>query len=83
MERRNLKTFGNMRKSFKSVINNKDVHLKEDKNLMPKFLITARKRQQLELEECLGNYEFCVVLNHYFLLTALRKNTLISPNFLV
>ena len=61
VKRCNLKTFGSMRKSFKSVINNKEVHLKEEKNLMAKFLITARKQPQLELEECLGNYEFCVV----------------------
>ena len=43
MKRCNLKTFGSMRKSFKSVINNKEVHLKEEKNLMAKFLITTRK----------------------------------------
>ena len=58
-----------MRKSFKSVIDNKDVHLKEHKKLMARFLVTARKRPQLELEECLGNCEFCVVPE--------------SPNFLV
>ena len=61
MKRCNLKTFGSMRKSFKSAINNKEVHLKEEKNLMARFLITACKRPQLELEECLGNYEFCAV----------------------
>ena len=31
MKRCNLKTFGSMRKSFKSVINNKEVHLKVEK----------------------------------------------------
>ena len=40
-----------MRKSFKSVINNKDIHLKEEKNFMARFLITACERPQLELEE--------------------------------
>ena len=60
MERCNLKTFG-MRKSFKSAINNKELHLKEEKNL-----ITARKRPQLELENCLGKYEFCVVPKSLF-----------------
>ena len=66
MKRCNLKTFGSMRKSFKSAINNKEVHLKEEKNLMARFLITARKRPQLELEECLGNYEFCAVPKSLF-----------------
>ena len=28
---------------------------------MARFLVTAPKWPQLELEECLGNYEFCVV----------------------
>ena len=55
-----------MRKSFKSVIDNKDVHLKEHKKLMARFLVTARKRPQLELEECLGNCEFCVVPESLF-----------------
>ena len=66
MKRCNLKTFGSMRKSFKSVINNKEIHLKEEKNVMARFLITARKRPQLELEECLRNYEFCVVPKSLF-----------------
>ena len=66
MKRCNLKTFGSMRKSFKSAINNKEVHLKEEKNLMARFLITARKRPQLELEECLRNYEFCAVPKSLF-----------------
>ena len=48
MKRCNLKTFGSMRNSFKSVINNKEVHLKDEKNLMTRFLITARNRPQLE-----------------------------------
>ena len=39
-----------MRKSFKSVISNKEVHLKEEKNLMARFFINACKRPQLELE---------------------------------
>ena len=33
---------------------------------MAKFLITARKWPQLELDECVGNYEFCVVPKSLF-----------------
>ena len=50
-----------MRKSFKSAINNKKVHIKEGKSLMSRIHINTRKRPQLELKECLENYEFCVV----------------------
>ena len=53
-------------KSFKSAINNKEVHPKEDENLVATFLITARKRLQLELEECLVKYEFCVTPKSLF-----------------
>ena len=71
MKRSNLQTFDNMRKSFKSVINNKEVYLKEEKNLwlVPygyTFLITTPKSQQLELGQCLGNYEFCAVPKSLF-----------------
>ena len=51
MKRCDLKTFDSMRKSFKSLINKKE---------RTTFLITTRTRLQLELEECLGNYEYCV-----------------------
>ena len=47
-KRCNLKKFDSMRKSFKSVISNKEVHLKEEKNLMARFFIAACKRPQLE-----------------------------------
>lgn len=33
---------------------------------MSRFLIAARKRPQLELEECIGNYEFSVVPKSLF-----------------
>ena len=61
IKRCNLKTFSSMRKSFKSVINNKKVHIKEEKSLISRIHINARKRPQLGLKECLENYELCVV----------------------
>ena len=33
---------------------------------MARFIATARKRPQLELDECLGNYEFCIVPTSLF-----------------
>ena len=44
MKRSNFKTFDSMRKYFKSVINNKEVHLKEEKALLlglPSLLISG------------------------------------------
>ena len=43
------------------MINNKKVHIKEEKSLMSRIHINARKRPQLGLKECLENYELCVV----------------------
>ena len=39
-----------MRKSFKSMISNKEVYLKEEKDFMARFFIAACKQPQLELE---------------------------------
>ena len=44
MKRCNFKTFDSMRKYFRSVINNKEVHLKEEKALLlglPSLLISG------------------------------------------
>ena len=48
-------------KSIRSKVGEKMVQLKEEKNLMSRFLITARKRPELDLEHCIGNYKFSVV----------------------
>ena len=66
MVRCNLKTFKILKKSIKSKIGSKVVQLKEEKNLMSRFLVTARKRPELELEHCIGNYEFSVVPKSLF-----------------
>ncbi len=45
---------------------NKIIQLKEERTLMSRFLIAARKRPELDLEEAIGNYEFSVVPKSLF-----------------
>ena len=61
MQKRNLKSFKANNKMIKKKLTNKVVQLREEKNLLTRFLITARKRPELNLEEALGNFEFSVV----------------------
>ena len=49
------------RKTLKSKVEGKVIQLKEEKSLFSRFLITSRKRPELDLEDCLGNFEFSVV----------------------
>ena len=66
MNKRKLKTFDNEAKSIKSKVGDKLVQLKEERTLLSRFLIAARKRPELELEETIGNYEFSVVPKSLF-----------------
>ena len=61
MQKRNLKSFKANNKIIKKKADSKVVQLREEKNLLTRFLITARKRPELNLEEALGNFEFSVV----------------------
>ena len=61
MKKQNLKLFKVQVKSIKSKSGEKIIQLKEEKNLVSRFLITARKRTELMLERCVGDYEFSVV----------------------
>ena len=45
-------------KTIKTKEREKVVQLKEERTLLPRFLITARKRTELGLEETIGNCEF-------------------------
>ena len=61
-KKRNLKSFKTeLNKTLKSTVQGKIVQLKEDKSLISRFLITSRKRPEIDLEFCLGNFEFSVV----------------------
>ena len=66
LKKRNLPTFKIQAKKLKVKVDGKLVQLKEERILLSRFLITARKRPELDLEECLGNYEFSVVPKSLF-----------------
>ena len=66
MKKRNLKTFRIQGKRMKTKIGEKLVQLKEEPTLLSRFLITARKRPELDLEGSIGNNDFTVVPKSIF-----------------
>ena len=60
LKKRQLKSFKATKKCIKTKVGAKVVQLKEEKTLLTRFLITARKRPELDLEHYLGNFEFAV-----------------------
>ena len=66
MTKYNLSTFKTYTKTFKGKIQNKVIQLKEEKTLLTRFLITARKRQEIDLPHFIGNFEFTVVPKSLF-----------------
>ena len=61
IKKRKLKTFKTQLKVVKKKVNGRVIQLKEEKSVLSRFLITSRKRPELGLEYCLGNFEFTVV----------------------
>ena len=59
--KRMLQSFKATKSSINIKVRAKVVQLKEEKTLLATFLIAARKRPDLNLEHCLGNFEFSVV----------------------
>ena len=81
MQKRNLKSFKANKKMIKKKVDNKVVQLHEEKNLLTRFLITARRRPELNLEEALGNLNFPWYQKHYFLMMGNLSITLVSHPF--
>ena len=61
MTKRKLNTFKSQLAVTRKKVNGKIIQLKEEKSLLSRFLITSRKRPEIDLEHCLGNFEFSVV----------------------
>ena len=60
--KRHLKIFkAELNKTIKSMVQRKVVQLREEKSFFSRSLITSRKPPEIDLEFCLGNYEFSVV----------------------
>lgn len=66
MKKRKLQTFKTSGKEINRKIGEKVIQLKEEKSLLSRFLIASRKRPELDLEHCLGNFEFSVVPKSLF-----------------
>jgi hypothetical protein len=49
-----------------TTVEKKIVQLKEERSLLSRFLITSRKRPDIDLAESIGNYEFSVVPKSMF-----------------
>ena len=61
LKRVNLPTFKSFKKSVRKIVGEKVIQLKEEETLLSRFLITARKRPELDIESCIGNFEFAVL----------------------
>ena len=66
MKKRKLQTFKLQPKTIRSKVGDKVIQLKEEKTLLTRFLITARKRPELDLEYCLGNFELAIIPKSLF-----------------
>lgn len=66
MKKTNLQTFKSLRKKVKLKIGEKIVEMRAEKQAMSRFLIASRKRPEIELEQCIGDYEFSVVPRSLF-----------------
>ena len=60
-EKRKLKTFKSQLAVTGKKENGNMIQLREEKHLLSRFLITSRKRPEIDLEYCLGNFELSVV----------------------
>ena len=61
MTKRMLKTFKTNVKIIKVKLKDKVVQLKEERNLMSRFIIASRVRNEINLPDIFGKYEFSVV----------------------
>ena len=62
MKKRKIGSFKQNNKEVKITIEKgKVITLKEERNLLQRFVIIARRRTSLDLEHCIGEYEFGVV----------------------
>ena len=64
--KRKLKTFKTQVKMMKKKVDVRVIQLNEERSLLSRFLITSRKRPDLDLEHCFGNFKFTVVPRSLF-----------------
>ena len=67
LKKRNLRCFKTeLTRKIQTKAEGKIITLKEENSLLTRFLIASRKRPEIDLEFCLGNYEFAVVPKSLF-----------------
>ena len=66
MAKRKLKTFKSHLAVIKKKVDGKVIQLREEKSLLSRFLLTSRKRPEIDLERCLGNFEFSIIPRSLF-----------------
>ena len=66
MSKRNLLTFKSSSKTIKVKLKDKIIQLKEERNLMTRFIIPSRMREEIDLPALLRKYEFSVVPRSMF-----------------
>ena len=64
--KRKLPTFAETAKTVQMKINDKVIQLKEEKQLMSKFVVASRSRDEIDLPYYFGKYEFSVVPRSLF-----------------
>lgn len=66
MKKLSLKLFRNSSKLVKTKIGEKVTELREERNLLARFLIIMRSRPEIDMKEAIGQYEFSAVPRSLF-----------------
>ena len=66
MKKLSLKLFRNSSKLVKTKIGEKVTELREERNLLARFLIIMRSRPEIDMKEAIGHYEFSAVPRSLF-----------------
>ena len=66
MTKRNLKTFKSESATTEIKIGNQLIKIKEERNLLQRFIVISRSRPELDLKVCIGEFEFGVVPRSLF-----------------
>ena len=67
MTKASLKLFKDSSKCIKTKVKDKIVELREERNLLARFIIVLRSRPDIDLKEALGKYEFSALPRSLFL----------------
>ena len=66
MKKLSLKLFRNSSKPVKTKVGDKMSELREERNLLARFLIVMRSRPEIDMKEAIGEYEFSAVPRSLF-----------------